>query len=67
MSGQMRKYIFTEYYKQLETMSEPIMASELPKVKLNLRGIRDYAKKKGVSISSLSDAEKEMFMQLQHQ
>ena len=64
MNGQMRKYNFSQYYKQLETMSEPIMASELPKVKLNLRGIRDYAKKKGVSISSLSDTEKEMFMQL---
>lgn len=63
MSGQMRKYNFSQYYKQLESMSEPILASELPKVKLNLRGIRDYAKNKGVTVSSLSDAEKKMFMQ----
>ena len=39
-------------------MPDPIMASELPKVKLNLKGIRDYARKKGVSIASLSDADK---------
>lgn len=64
MSGQMRRYNFNQYYKQLESMSGPIMASELPKVKLNLRGIRDYAKKKGVSISSLTDAEKKMFIQM---
>lgn len=62
MSGQMRKFNYAEYYKQLEAMPEPIMASELPKVKLNLRGIRDFAKEKGVSIASLSDAEKKLFI-----
>ena len=46
MSGQMRKFNYEEYYKQLKLMPDPIMASELPKVKLNLKGIRDYAKKK---------------------
>ena len=45
-------------------MPEPIMSGDLPKVKLNLKGIRDYAKKKGVSIASLSDAEKKLFMQI---
>lgn len=63
MSGLMRKFNYEQYYKQLETMPEPIMASELPKVKLNLKGIRDYAQKKGVSIASLSDAEKQLFIQ----
>ena len=62
MNGLMRKFNYEEYYKQLETMPDPIMASELPKVKLNLKGIRDYARKKGVSISSLSDAEKQLFI-----
>ena len=62
MNGLMRKFNYEEYYKQLETMPDPIMASELPKVKLNLKGIRDYAQKKGVSISSLSDAEKQLFI-----
>ena len=46
MSGLMRKFNYEEYYKQLETMPDPIMASDLPKVKLNLKGIRNYAKKK---------------------
>lgn len=46
MNGLMRKFNYEEYYKQLETMPDPIMASKLPKVKLNLKGIRDYARKK---------------------
>ena len=62
MNGLMRKFNYEEYYKQLETMPDPIMASELHKVKLNLKGIRDYAKEKGVSISNLSDAEKQLFI-----
>lgn len=62
MSGPMRKFNYEEYYKQLETMPDPIMASDLPKVKLNLKGIRDYARKKGVSIASLSDSEKQLFI-----
>ena len=62
MNGPMRKFNYEEYYKQLEIMPDPILASELPKVKLNLKGIRDYARKKGVSISSLSDAEKQLFI-----
>ena len=47
---------------KLEAMLEPIMASELPKVKLNLKGIRQYARESGVSIASLTDAEKKLFM-----
>ena len=62
MNGQMRKFNYEEYYKQLETMPDPIMVSELPKVKLNLKGVRDYARKKGVSIANLSDAEKQLFI-----
>ena len=64
MSGQMRKFNYAEYHKQLECMPEPIMASELPKVKLNLKGIREYAREKGVSIASLSDAEKQLFIKV---
>ena len=62
MSGQMRKFNFEKYYEQLKTMPDPIMASELPKVKLNLKGIRDYARNKGVSIASLSEEEKQLFI-----
>lgn len=48
--------------ERAKSMPEPIMMSELPKVKLNLRGIREYARKKGVSIASLSDEEKQLFI-----
>ena len=62
MSGPTRKFDYVRYYKQLEGMPEPVMASELPKVKLNLKGVRQYAREKGVSIASLTDAEKKLFM-----
>ena len=63
MNGQMRKFNFEKYYEQLEHMPEPIMDSELPKVKLNLRGVREYARKKGVTVASLSNEEKYLFME----
>lgn len=63
----MRSYVENERYEakyneQIKSMPEPIMASELPKVKLNLRGIRKYARKKGVSIAGLTDEEKQLFI-----
>ena len=58
MDRTMRKFKYEEYYKQLEIMLEPIMESKLQKVTLNLKGIRNYARTKGVPIPSLSDAEK---------
>ena len=63
MNGQMRKFNFDKYREQLKSMPEPIMMSELPKVKLNLQGIREYARKKGVPIASLTIEEKQLFMQ----
>lgn len=62
MNGLMRKFNYEEYYRQLEIMPDPIMAGDLPKVKLDLKGIRDYARAKGVSIASLSDREKQLFI-----
>ena len=62
MNGLMRKFNYEKYNEQMKSMPEPIMMSELPKVKLNLRGIREYARKKGVSIASLSDEEKQLFI-----
>ena len=62
MNGQMRKFNFEKYNDQLKTMPDPIIASELPKVKLDLKGIRDYARSKGVSIASLSNEEKQLFI-----
>lgn len=50
------------YNQQMKEMPEPIMASELPKVKLDLHGIQEYARKKGVTIADLSKTEKVMFI-----
>lgn len=63
MNGLTGKFDYARYYKQLEAMPEPIMASELPKVELDLKGVRQYAKEKGVAIASLMDAEKQLFME----
>lgn len=62
MNGLMRKFDYERYFEQLKTMPEPIMMSELPKVKLNLKGIREYAKNKGVAIASLTEEEKQLFI-----
>ena len=62
MNGQMRKFNYSKYNEQLRTMPEPVMSCNLPKVKLNLTGVREYARNKGVSIASLSDDEKRFFM-----
>lgn len=62
MNGLMRKFNYEKYNEQMKSMPEPIMMNELPKVKLNLRGIREYARKKGVSIASLTDEEKQLFI-----
>lgn len=62
MNGLMRKFDYERYFEQIKTMPEPIMMSELPKVKLDLRGIREYAKSKGVAIASLTEEEKQLFI-----
>lgn len=62
MNGLMRKFDYERYFEQIKTMPEPIVVSELPKVKLNLKGIREYAKSKGVAIASLTEEEKQLFM-----
>lgn len=46
----MRRFNYKEHYKQLEIMTVSIMASKLPKVKLNLKGLRDYARKKALQL-----------------
>ena len=62
MNGLMRKFDYERYFEQIKTMPEPIMVGELPKVKLDLRGIREYAKNKGVAIASLTEEVKQLFI-----
>ena len=58
----MRKINTEKYNEQMKSIPEPIMMSELPKVKLNLQGVREYARKKGVLIAGLTDEEKQIFI-----
>lgn len=58
MNGQMRRY-----KESLAKMPEPILLSQSPKIKLDLRGLMQYAKKKGVKVIELTEKEKAMFVE----
>ena len=59
MSGQMMNY--NRYLESLKNTPEPILLSQMP-VKMNLKKVADYAKEKGVKISSLSKEELKQFL-----
>jgi hypothetical protein len=59
MSGQMMNY--NKYLESLKNTPEPILLSQMP-VKMNLRKVADYAKEKGVGISTLSKEELKQFL-----
>lgn len=52
MNGQMKKY-----RESLDGMSEPIMLSQM-KNTIDLRGLMQYAKNKGVKVSQLTESER---------
>ena len=56
MNGQMKKY-----KESLKNMGKPIMLKDV-KQRVNIKGIMEYAKKKGVKVAELSDEEKSKFM-----
>ena len=57
MNGQMRKY-----KESLAKTPEPILLSQCPKIKLDLRGLMQYAKEKGVQVIELTEKEKSAFI-----
>ena len=59
MNGQMMNY--NRYLESLKNTPEPILLSPMP-VKMNIRKVADYAKDKGVRISSLSKEELKQFL-----
>ncbi len=63
MNGQTLDYNFDyeKYLKSLEDTGEPIQLEDIPPVRCDMRGISNYAKKKGVAVPELSEEEKEMF------
>ena len=56
MNGLMKNY--EKYLKSLEGMEEPFV----PDVIFDMHGAIEYAKKKGLKVSQLSDDEKKLFV-----
>ena len=52
---------YNRYLESLKNTPEPILLSQMP-VKMNIRKVADYAKDKGVRISSLSKEELKQFL-----
>lgn len=49
------------YKESLKEMSEPIMLSQMAKA-VDLRGLMEYAKEKGVKVAQLTEKEKMSFI-----
>ena len=58
MNGQMKRY-----RESLAMMPEPIMPSQYPQIKLDLRGMMEYAKRNGKKVIELTDEERNSFIQ----
>ncbi len=50
------------YQESLDKMEQPIMPSQLPKVKMDLAGMSHYVKEKGCSVHELSEEERKRFL-----
>ena len=57
MNGQTMNYKIS-----LNVSGGPIMPSELPQVRIDYKGLLDYAKQKGVRVIELTDTEKQRFI-----
>lgn len=60
MNGQMLNY--KRYQESLDKTPEPIMPSQLPKIKMDLAGMSNYARKKGISLHELTVQERKRFI-----
>ena len=56
MNGQMKKY-----RESLSVTPEPILLSQCPQIKLDLRGLMKYAKNQGKKVVELTEEEKKAF------
>lgn len=52
---------YQQYEESLKMMSEPISPSQLPKIKIDLRGMMEYAKIQDKNVEELTDIEKGQF------
>ena len=60
MSGQTMNY--KKYYNHLKKMPEPVMPSELPKKKFDLRKAAQYIKEHNLSVTTMTESEKEVLL-----
>ena len=60
MSGQMKNY--KSYKSSLDSMCGPYSPDEIPKVRIDLKGLSSYAKRIGKTVPELSDEEKQPFV-----
>ena len=51
------------YRESLAAMPEPILLSQCPQIKMDLRGLMEYAKRKGRKVIELTEEEKKLFIQ----
>lgn len=61
-SGQTRKFNTKRYQELLAEVPDISEMKNVNKIKVDLRGVREYARRKGMSVADLSDQEKKMFM-----
>lgn len=57
MNGQMMRY-----KKSVAKMPEPVLLSHCPQIKLDLRGLMEYAQEKGVRVIELTEKENAAFI-----
>ena len=57
MNGQRMRY-----KKSVAKMPEPVLLSQCPEIKLDLRGLMECAKEKGVRVIKLTEKEKAAFI-----
>ena len=58
MNGQMKTY-----RQSLINTPEPILLSQCPQIKMDLRGMMEYAKSVGKKVIELTEEEKNRFME----
>lgn len=61
-SGLTRKFNTKRYQELLADVPDISEMTNINRVKVDLRGVREYARKRGMSVADLSDQEKKMFM-----
>lgn len=60
MSKIIQKFRYTKAYREIP---EPLTLNQLPKLKMDLKGLSQYAHERGKLVKELSEDEKKMFLE----